>query len=130
MQRILEALALAPGTALIAANLIDFDMVYGHRRDAAGFGRALEEFDAWLPSLQERLLPGDLLVVTADHGCDPLTPGTDHTREYVPVLAWRPGLSEACPLGDRSTLADVGATLAEFFGLPVTAGESFLGSLG
>lgn len=129
MARILEAWQDLAGPGLVAANLIDFDMVYGHRRDAVGFGRALEAFDAWLPSLQAVLTEADLLLIAADHGCDPLTPGTDHSREYVPVLGWRRGLQEARPLGERSTFADLGATLAEFFGISMPAGRSFLGDL-
>jgi phosphopentomutase len=129
MMRILEACAELPGPGLLAANLIDFDMIYGHRQDAVGFGRALEDFDAWLPHLQARLGKDDLLVIAADHGCDPSTPGTDHTREYVPVLAWRPGFRTACPLGDRPTFADLGASLAEYFGVTAAEGESFLAEL-
>ena len=89
MARIVEAWQGLPVPGLVAANLIDFDMIYGHRCDAPGFGRALEAFDAWLPTLQALLGAGDLLLISADHGCDPQTPGTDHTREYVPVLAWQ-----------------------------------------
>jgi len=129
MTRILEAWPDLPGPGLLAANLIDFDMVYGHRQDAAGFGRALEEFDAWLPALQAVMTEGDLLLIAADHGCDPLTPGTDHTREYVPVLGWRCGLQGGRPLGDRSSFADLGATLAEFYGMTLPVGRSFLGEL-
>lgn len=103
---------------LLLANLIDFDMVHGHRNDAAGFARALEEFDAWLPSLLARMEPTDLLLITADHGCDPTHPGSDHTREYVPLLGWSPRMQRAIDLGTRPTLADVGASLVEFFGLP------------
>lgn len=130
MKRILDVLNEPGGFGLLAANLIDFDMVYGHRRDAVGFGRALERFDAWLPQLQAALHAGDLLLISADHGCDPLTPGTDHTREYVPILAWRPGLNDPRPLGERTTFADLGATLAEFFGVTLEEGRSFLGELG
>ena len=114
---------------LLFVNLIDFDMVYGHRKDAAGFGRALEAFDVWLPQLLGRLAADDLLLISADHGCDPLTPGTDHTREYVPVLAWRGGLRGGRPLGERSSFADLGATLAEFFAVDLAEGRSFLEEL-
>jgi phosphopentomutase len=115
---------------LLMVNLIDFDMAYGHRKDAVGFGHALEEFDAWLPQLYEQMLPEDLLVICADHGCDPTTPGTDHTREYVPVLIWSESMPSGVALGDRQSFADVGATLAKFFGVPdVAAGESFLDAL-
>ena len=129
MARILQAYGELPGAGLLAANLIDFDMIYGHRQDAVGFGHALEAFDAWLPQLQSLLAKEDLLLIAADHGCDPLTAGTDHTREFVPVLGWRPGLQSARPLGERASFADLGATLADFFGVPVTAGVSFLGEV-
>jgi phosphopentomutase len=130
MVRILEAYRELPGPGLLAANLIDFDMIYGHRQDAAGFGSALEAFDAWLPQLQSLMAKDDLLLIAADHGCDPLTTGTDHTREFVPVLGWHPGLQGARPLGERFSFADLGATLADYFGLPATPGVSFLGELG
>lgn len=129
MERILEALNELGDCGLLAANLIDFDMVYGHRQDAVGFGRALERFDAWLPRLQAALSEDDLLLISADHGCDPLTPGTDHTREYVPILAWCPGLNDSRPLGERSTFADLGATLAAYFGVTMKEGRSFLEEL-
>lgn len=102
---------------LIFTNLIDFDMLYGHRLDSHGFGRALEAFDAWLPRLCENLLPSDLLVITADHGCDPTTDGTDHTREYVPLILWYPGMSEGEVLRGGETMAMVAATVAAFFGI-------------
>jgi phosphopentomutase len=130
MAAILAACEELPRPGLLAANLIDFDMLFGHRRDSWGFGAALEAFDAWLPRLQSRLASDDLLLISADHGCDPLTPGTDHTREYVPVLAWRTGLRDARPLGERDSFADLGATLAEFFGVTIAAGTSFLTELG
>jgi phosphopentomutase len=101
---------------LAFANLVDFDMLYGHRNDAVGYGAALEEFDAGLAGLLARLAPGDLLVITADHGCDPTFPGTDHTREYAPLLACGPGLA-AAPLGTRAAFADVGATIMDIFGI-------------
>ena len=126
MARILEALAALPAPALLAANLIDFDMIHGHRQDAVGFGRALETFDSWLPRLQAEMADDDLLLISADHGCDPLTPGTDHTREYVPILAWRPGMNQARPLGERTTFADLGATLAAYFGVSMPEGAGFL----
>jgi phosphopentomutase len=107
-------------------NLVDFDMLFGHRLDAQGFGRALAEFDAWLPGLMSAMSTDDLLLVTADHGCDPTTPGTDHCREYVPLLGWTPGLKSGCPLGVRSSFADIAATLGENFGLGWTTGKSFL----
>ncbi len=121
--------ALANG--LLMVNLIDFDTAYGHRKDPDGFGRALEAFDAWLPLLYEQLQPEDLLVISADHGCDPTTPGTDHTREYVPVLIRSQSMTSGIALGDRQSFADVGATLAEFFGVSgVVEGVSFVSDLG
>lgn len=110
-------------------NLIDFDMIWGHRRDAAGYARGLERFDAWLARFMGLLEPGTLLVVTSDHGCDPTMPGYDHTREYVPVLAAVIGGGAGRPLGTRKSFADVGATLAEHFGVDSRAGESFLALL-
>ncbi len=122
-----DLLARPPGRReLIFANLVDFDMLYGHRNDPAGYATALAEFDAALPALLDRLGPDDALFITADHGCDPTTPSTDHSREYVPLLAYRPGRAGR-PLGTRSTFADLGATLAEAFGVgPLAAGRSFL----
>lgn len=112
---------------VIVANLIDFDMVYGHRNDWRGFGRALEAFDAWLPQLDAAMGGQDLLVITADHGCDPTTPGTDHTREYVPVLVGSKAMKKGVALGTRKSFADVAATLAEHFGVAQQIeGESFL----
>jgi phosphopentomutase len=95
-----------------------------------GFGRALEEFDAWLAGFLPALEPGDLLVITADHGCDPTTPGTDHTRESVPLLVWHSGLKRGGSLGIRRSFADVAATLADMFGVRVETGSSFADQLG
>ena len=104
---------------LCFTNLVDTDSVYGHRRDPKGFAGALEEFDARLPEMKELLRPGDLMIITADHGCDPcFTKTTDHTREYIPILAWTPGLEEPVDLGTRESFADIGATCAEWLGLP------------
>lgn len=111
---------------LVFVNLVDFDMLYGHRRDAEGFARALEKFDQWLPQLQSAMETEDLLIITADHGCDPVTPGTDHTREYVPLLAWSPVMQHGCDLGVRGSFADVGATIAELFSIELDCGKSFL----
>jgi phosphopentomutase len=111
---------------LIFVNLVDFDMLYGHRLDIEGYGRALEDADAFLPQVLERLAPGDLLLLTADHGCDPLGPSTDHSREYVPVLATGPRCRRNVNLGTLATLADLGATIAENFGLSLAHGTSFL----
>jgi len=116
----------AEGSSLVFANLVDFDMLYGHRNDANGYAMALEAFDLGLEDLLPRLGPGDMLILTADHGCDPLHPGTDHTREYVPLLVYGPGLP-AWPLGVRRTFADVGATILEVFGMKLEGpGRSFL----
>jgi phosphopentomutase len=119
------------GGGLVFANLVDFDTLYGHRNDPAGFARALREFDQSLPEIMEPLREGDLLLLTADHGNDPVTPSTDHSREYVPLLALRRGRQVGRALGTRNTLADVGKTIAEYFGVPnALAGESFLTELG
>jgi phosphopentomutase len=113
---------------LIFANLVDFDMLYGHRKDVEGFARSLEEFDLLLGPFITRLLPSDLLLITADHGCDPdpVNPTTDHSREYVPILAYTPRTTYGRNLGTRSTLADMGQTVAENFGGTIPHGISFL----
>ena len=114
---------------LIFANLVDFDMLYGHRKDVEGFARSLEEFDGMLGPFLERLTPRDLLLITADHGCDPspVNPTTDHSREYVPVLAYSPGAARGVNLGTLSTLADLGQTVAaNFHAAPLKHGTSFL----
>lgn len=113
---------------LIFTNLVDFDSLYGHRNDVEGYARALEEFDAGLPGILAALRPDDLLILTADHGCDPTTASTDHSREYVPLLV--KGRPTGQSLGTRGSLADIGATVAENFGVTTLAGESFLGVLG
>lgn len=111
---------------LVFANLVDFDTVYGHRNDVEGYARHLEEVDARLGLLLPVLAPGDLLVVTADHGNDPTTPSTDHSREYVPVLVSGGGVRAGTDLGLRSTFADLGQTLAALFGVePLAHGASF-----
>lgn len=111
---------------LCFVNLVDFDMLYGHRNDAPGYARALNAFDAFLPSLLSRMRRGDLLIVTADHGCDPSTPSTDHSREYVPVLAYGDGV-KAVNLGTRGTFSDVAATVADYLEVPYSlCGASFL----
>lgn len=114
------------GRGLIFANLVDFDMLYGHRNDVEGYARSLEEFDARLPEIQEAMGDDDLLMISADHGCDPGDVSTDHTREYVPVLAWGRRARAGVDLGIRSSLADIGQTVAENFGLTLQAGRSFL----
>jgi phosphopentomutase len=115
--------------SFLFVNLIEFDTEWGHRRDAPGYARGLERFDAWLGRFLALLAPGTLYAVTSDHGCDPTMHGSDHTREYVPVLAGIAGGSSGNPLGTRETFSDLAATLAEFFGLGPGAGESFLDSL-
>lgn len=102
---------------LIFTNLIDFDMQYGHRNDVKGYARALEEFDRQLPGLTTCMEHGDVLIITADHGCDPTTSSTDHSREYVPLLIYGPGLKKGINLGIRDTFADVGATIAALLGV-------------
>jgi phosphopentomutase len=110
---------------LIFANLVDFDMLYGHRRDVGGYAKALEAFDTWLGDLMGLICDDDLVMITADHGNDPTWPGTDHTREQVPLLIHAPGLGGS--LGTRDTFADIAATLAEWFGLdPWPVGTSLL----
>ena len=116
---------------LIFANLVDFDMLFGHRKDVEGFARSLEEFDALLGPFLAQLRATDLLLLTADHGCDPdpRWPTTDHSREYVPILAFTPRNVSGAPLGIRDTLADMGQTVAENFGGRIPRGASFLPSL-
>lgn len=122
----LEAWADATERSIVFTNFVDFDMLYGHRRDVEGYAAALEYFDGRLPELASRLGDGDLLVLCADHGCDPSWAGSDHTREHIPVLATGAGLA-AGSLGERETFADIGQTLADFFGLePMDHGASFL----
>jgi phosphopentomutase len=111
---------------MIFVNLVDFDQQYGHRNDTEGYGAALEQFDAWVPELESRLGPGDLAIFTADHGCDPTTPSTDHSREFVPLLVSGPKVRAGVNLGVRGTLSDIGQTVAENFGARIAKGESFL----
>ncbi len=114
---------------LLFVNLVDFDMLYGHRNDVPGFARALDELDAWLPSFESALVPGDIAFITADHGNDPTTPGTDHTRERVPLLAFGPGVRPA-PLGTRTSFCDLGQTIAAALGIaPLARGTSFLDAI-
>ena len=120
----LEALATL-GRGLLFVNLVDFDMVYGHRNDCPGFAAALRQLDDWLPHFQGALRPGDVAFITADHGNDPTTPGTDHTRERVPLLAFGPGVRPV-DLGARRSFCDLGQTIADGLGLePMPRGESF-----
>jgi len=115
-------------TGLIFANLVDFDMLYGHRKDVEGFAKSLEEFDALLAPLLKAMAPRDLLMITADHGCDPdpAWPTTDHSREYVPIVTCSAAGRRGVNLGTRDTLADMGQTIAENFGGEIPHGKSFL----
>jgi len=116
-------------SGLIFTNLVDFDMLYGHRLDVEGYGRAIEEADVFIPELLKALKHGDLLILTADHGCDPKGPSTDHSREYVPVLATGRRVRRGVNIGTRSSLADIGQSIAENFDLSLPAGQSFLGQI-
>lgn len=125
-QRVLLDLARRPGEGLVFANLVDFDTLYGHRNDPAGFARALAEFDPVLAELQGRLRADEIVMVTADHGNDPTTPSTDHSREHVPLLVAGPHVRRGADLGRRDTFADVGATISDLFGVAAPeAGTSF-----
>jgi phosphopentomutase len=130
MGKLTEALA-SRSQGLVFANLVDFDMLYGHRKDVEGFARSLEEFDGLLGPFLSSLRPSDLLLITADHGCDPdpVNPTTDHSREYVPILAYSPRARGGVILGVRSTLADMGQTIAENFAARIPHGTSFLGMI-
>jgi phosphopentomutase len=114
--RLLEQVDEAPDGAIVFVNFVDFDTLFGHRRNVAGYAAALEEFDRRLPTLEHRLHPGDLVLMTADHGCDPTWTGTDHTREHVPVLFFGPGVRTGS-LGRRESFADMGQTIAGHLGL-------------
>lgn len=105
---------------LLFVNLVDFDMVYGHRRDVEGYKKAIETFDCQLPEIMNRMTDEDLLIITADHGCDPAHHGTDHTREYIPLLCWHKGMKNAHDLGTRESYADIAATICDVFGIPET----------
>jgi len=119
----------ADSHGLIFSNLVDFDMLYGHRRDTEGYAKALEHFDTRLPEIFDAMRDDDLLILTADHGNDPTFRGTDHTREYVPLLAYSKSAKSGVDLGTRESLADIGQTVAKNFGLELKDGESFLPSL-
>jgi phosphopentomutase len=122
----LKAIGEAKDGDLVFSNLVDFDMHFGHRRDVPGYAAALEYFDARVPELEAVLKPGDLVILTADHGCDPTWQGTDHTREQVPVLMFGPGIKGRYA-GQRLTFADIGETVADHLGLaPGKHGTSFL----
>ena len=114
-------------TGLCFTNLVDFDMVFGHRNNVAGYAQALTEFDAWLGGFIERMGEDDICIITADHGCDPSTPSTDHSREHTPMLIFGKGIREGIDLGTRASFADIGATVLESLGITDggIAGESF-----
>jgi phosphopentomutase len=114
---------------LIFTNLVDFDMLWGHRRDSTGYARGLEQFDERLPALKEALRDGDGMIICADHGNDPTASGSDHTREYVPMLMYGRKIKGGVNLGTRSTLADIGQSIADNFGLRLSSGTSFLNLL-
>ncbi len=122
----LKAMDEAGDGDIVFTNFVDFDMLYGHRRDVPGYAAALEAFDRRLPEIEARLKPGDLAILTADHGCDPTWQGTDHTREHVPIIGFGPGLA-AKEIGGRMSYADIGATIAAHLGLdPGQYGKNFL----
>jgi phosphopentomutase len=126
----IEAAMTATTHGLIFANLVDFDTVYGHRNEVRGYAENLERFDVRLARLLPRLGDRDVLIVTADHGNDPTTPSTDHSREHVPVFAWGASIRPAVDVGVRRTFADLGQTLAELFGVgPLDHGTSFLAAI-
>jgi phosphopentomutase len=130
MVKTLEALQELNGEAsLLWTNLVDFDMLYGHRNNVEGYASSLEEFDGWLPELMARMRPDDMLILTADHGCDPSTPSTDHSREYVPFLAYGAGVKPGVNVGTRDTLADMGQTVADNFETRIDHGQSLLRAL-
>jgi phosphopentomutase len=128
MAKTLDAIHTAEG-GLVFTNLVDFDMLYGHRNDVEGYARALETADAWLPSALAALHQDDLFIVTADHGNDPTTTSTDHSREYVPLLVHGPAAKKGVNLGTRATLADIGQTVARNFDTHLEKGTSFLDAI-
>ncbi len=129
MQAILKELN-ETNSGLIMANLVDFDMLWGHRNDPEGFYKGLKQFDSWLPELEKSMAREDMVIITADHGNDPTTPSTDHSREYVPLLVFGNELKQDVNLGVRETFADVQATLSEYFDVPGTGnGKSFMSQI-
>jgi len=128
MDQTIDALQWAPD-GLIFSNFVDFDMLWGHRNDPGGYARGLEDFDRRIPDLINAMAADDCLVISADHGCDPTTPSTDHSREYVPILVYSKKLEGNVDLGTRRTMADIGQTIAENFGARLPAGISFLSQL-
>jgi phosphopentomutase len=128
MAKTLEAMR-GPAHGLVFVNLVDFDSLYGHRNDPEGYGKALEEVDSWFPSFEAAMASGDLVVLTADHGCDPTTASTDHSREYVPLLAYGPRAAAGVSLGTRATLSDIGQMVADNFATSIPQGTSFLAQI-
>ena len=115
---------------LIFTNLVDFDMQYGHRNDPEGYAKALSYFDMRLPEILDKLRDDDILMITADHGCDPVTPSTDHSREYIPLVVYGKKLKQGVNLGTRDSFADIGATILDYFGLDISIdGKSFLNEI-
>lgn len=122
----IEEAKTAPDKSITFVNLVDFDMLYGHRRDVIGYAKALEDLDAALPLFEQQLKPGDMAIITADHGCDPTWQGSDHTREHVPVIAFGPAV-KAGLIGKRETFADIGQSIAKHLGLPeLKVGKAFV----
>jgi phosphopentomutase len=128
IDQVIRVLSAAPG-GLVFANLGDFDMLWGHRRDSKGYAKALEHFDGRIPEIRRAMRKDDCLIITADHGCDPAAAGSDHTREYVPILVYSESMAGGVNLGVRSTLADMGQTIADNFGIRLSIGTSFLHEL-
>lgn len=125
IQRTIEAIKENNDYEMIFTNLVDFDMLYGHRNNLDGYARALEYFDSKLPEIMENLREDDLLIISADHGNDPYTPSTDHSREYIPIIAYGKNLKQNVNLGIRDTYSDISATILDFFGLERLEGTSF-----
>lgn len=122
----LQEVKVAPENSLVFVNLVDFDMLYGHRRDVVGYAKALEEFDMRIPEFEDLMKKGDLAIITADHGCDPTWKGTDHTREHVPIIAFGSPIKPG-PIGKRKTFADIGQTIAKHLRIPpLKIGDSFI----
>ncbi len=119
----------AESTGMIFSNLVDFDMLYGHRRDTEGYAKALEHFDTRLPEIMDAMREDDLIIITADHGNDPTKEGSDHTREYAPLLVYGKSAAPGVDLGTRQSLSDIGQTIAKNFGVELPDGRSFLGDI-
>jgi phosphopentomutase len=125
-EKFVQEAKVAPDRSITFVNLVDFDMLYGHRRDIIGYAKALEDLDSWLPAFEQAMRPGDIAFITADHGCDPTWHGSDHTREHVPAIAFGPGV-KAGPIGIRESFADIGQTIAKHLNLPALAyGKAFI----